>query len=805
MNSKADLHVHSRFSTSPPEWVLRRIKFPDSNSEPEELYRSLKHNGMDFVTLTDHDTIDGCLELAAAHPDDVFISEEVTTFFPDDRCQIHILVWGIDESQHRAIEGVRDDIMAFASWLREEGVAHSVAHPLRSYDAQFSPVHFQKLLLLFKHFETVDGRYDGLYRTGLEFILENLTPDILESLAARHGITPTDPEPWIKHAVGGSNDHAGLRPGIAYTETPWADNPGGFVRCLLDGRCAVGGATGGPIPASHGFYQTGFKFIRQAVGRSQSPTVTLLDKVFTRFIEGRNPAQLSAKEKFEVFTQAVVSGKFFELAKSGNNPFVKELTGYITKEEFQRFIDEELSKESGRERRAFLLANLFTNHIAFHTIESFMKRIGRGEYIECAQQVGGLIPLAIALTPYFYAFHTQSAPQKLLRAVSRETVGRIPRALRNENRAWFTDTLYDVNGVSMTIRKMAGEAVADGRKLTVVTCASEGGIQGLPIANFAPIGEFELPEYEMQKICFPPSLQILDYIQSERFTELILSTPGPLGLLGLMIGKLLGVRISAIYHTDFPKYVSILTRDSFLESLAWQFMKWFYDQCDLIYVNSEYYRRQWIDHGIAPEKLEILPRGLDTGMFHPSRRDKEFWKPFGVPEDAPVILYAGRISKEKNLPFLADVWLELERDGIPARLAFVGDGPYLKELKRILPNAIFTGYKKGPGLASAYASSDFFVFPSTTDTYGNVVVEAAASGIPSIVSDLGGPRDLVADGETGIVTRALDHASLREAILTLLRDPDRRHAMGTAARTSVEDRNWSNAFAKFWARSAEDA
>ena len=225
---------------------------------------------------------------------------------------------------------------------------------------------------------------------------------------------------------------------------------------------------------------------------------------------------------------------------------------------------------------------------------------------------------------------------------------------------------------------------------------------------------------------------------------------------------MLGLRTSGIYHTDFPQYVRILTDDNFLETLTWNFMKWFYEQLDLLYVNSEGYRRAWIDRGIAADKIRILPRGLDTTLFHPSRREPEFWQKRGVPAGATVLLYVGRVSKEKDLDVIVSAWRRMDpeakqaADELAARLAFVGDGPYLKELRQLLPDAVFTGVLAGLELARAFASSDVFLFPSTTDTFGNVILEALASGVPCVVSDQGGPKDLIVHGTTGFITRALD-------------------------------------------------
>jgi glycosyltransferase involved in cell wall biosynthesis len=167
------------------------------------------------------------------------------------------------------------------------------------------------------------------------------------------------------------------------------------------------------------------------------------------------------------------------------------------------------------------------------------------------------------------------------------------------------------------------------------------------------------------------------------------------------------------------------------------------------------------------------------------------------------MLFVGRVSKEKNLDLLVSATRRLAEQKVPVRPIIVGDGPYMSEMRQLLPDAIFTGYLGGEDLAIAYASADFFVFPSTTDTFGNVVLEAQACGIPAIVSDVGGPRDLVAHGLDGLVTKALDVADLAGAILRMVESPAERQAMGAAARKRVETRDWSTAFEAFWRESPE--
>src|SRR2546423_14586435 len=170
--SRCDLHIHSRFSARSEEWLFRRFDFPDSYSDPRELHRLAREHGMDFVTITDHDTIVGNLEIADL--EGTFLSEEVTTFFPHDPCKIHVLVWGITEAQHAQIVALRDNIFDLQNFLQRESIAHAVAHPLYSINGKLEASHLERPILLFKHFEGVNGLPHRL--------LTEPAPDLLPAL-----------------------------------------------------------------------------------------------------------------------------------------------------------------------------------------------------------------------------------------------------------------------------------------------------------------------------------------------------------------------------------------------------------------------------------------------------------------------------------------------------------------------------------------------------------------------------------------------------------------------------------------------
>jgi hypothetical protein len=371
--------------------------------------------------------------------------------------------------------------------------------------------------------------------------------------------------------------------------------------------------------------------------------------------------------------EAVRTGQALDFVKPGEVTLTREISAFLSDAKLKRALDRIIAEEPNAQRRSFRMASHIANELTYRLIAQFQRRIAKGNLIDAFQTATGLLPVGFGILPYVVAFGQQAPDRAMLAQVARDFTGEVPRPLRNEKRAWFTDTLEDVNGVARTIRAMAHAASASGADLTVVTSRSKLLIDDIPIKNFAPVGEFEIPEYELQKLSFPPFLDMLDYVQREGFTELIISTPGPIGLCALGCAKLLGLRTSGIYHTDFPQYARFLSDDAFMETLVWNYMQWFYGQVDMVYVNSEFYRRRWVDRGIAPEKLRIFPRGLDTELFNPKHRDEKYWAKRGA--KGPVLLYVGRVSREKDLQLLIDVLPALrKRVAKPFTLVLVGEG-----------------------------------------------------------------------------------------------------------------------------------
>src|SRR5213079_2605855 len=393
--SKCDLHIHSRFSARSEEWLFRRLDFPDSYSDPRELHRQLIERGMGFVTITDHDTIDGCLEIRDLP--NTFISEQVTTYFPQDPCKIHLLVWGITEKQHQDIVIVRDNIFSLQRYLQGAQIAHAVTHPLYSINGKLEASHLERLILLFKHFEGVNGLRDALLSELAQELFGSLTQKKIEEFAERHNLEPTHREPWKKILVGGSDDHGGQFIAVAYTETPPADSTDKFLEHIRAGNCEARGEGGTPLALSHGFYNTVALFVQDHFHEKLGPSAPLVEQMFSRFMEGRDPTELTLKDKATVFAQGVVSGKIFDLMKPANVSLWKELSSQFQEAQAKAQTEAELKGVSDPERRTFLMANAVAEQLAYRLFTKFVQQLSSGNMLESVQALSAIAPILIIL------------------------------------------------------------------------------------------------------------------------------------------------------------------------------------------------------------------------------------------------------------------------------------------------------------------------------------------------------------------------------------------------------------------------
>ncbi len=797
---KIDLHVHSRSSRRPSQWVLQKLNCPESFTNPFKLYEIAKSRGMDYVTITDHNTLAAGLEIA--HLRDTFVSEEITTYFPENNCKLHVLALNITESHHEEIRRLRKNVYELVAYLNKTRIVHILAHPFFDMNQKLTLSHFEKLLLLFKNFE-LNGSRDGWQNELLAAIIDGIGQKDIEILANKHNMAPYGQNPWQKNLTGGSDDHSSLNIARMYTHVPGAATLPGFFEGLENGRAEVLGKAATPKTMAHNLYGIAYQFYKS---KFKLDRYTHKDMLF-RFID----CALTIPD--ETDSKGLLTRlQDFLIARRPSMPFVHEknpgLVAMIQKKghtllsaspRMQWIIKHPRDLNMDKEDDWFRFVNDVSESLIQNVGDTILDSFSKARLFNIFQTIGSAGSVYSLLSPYFLAFRLFTKDRKFAEQCHAHCLGKAPAIGPDKTRiAFFTDTLYETNGVAHTLRMMLEAARKNNKSLSILTCSPEQRLSGQ--VNFAPIGSYQFPEYPQLKMYYPPILEMLNYCCENNFTHIHSSTPGPVGLAGLAIAKILEIPFYGTYHTAFPQYVSEITGDTDLEGIMWKLMIWFYNQMDGVYVPSRATGRELVEKGIAESKICLYPRGIDIQRFHPARRNGFWESAYQLPDQELKLLYVGRISREKSLEVLVQAFKTIEQQVPGARLIMVGEGPYRKEMQSELRGSrvLFTGELTGDALARAYASSDLFLFPSATDTFGNVVLEAQASGVPVIVTDKGGPRENLLEGQSGLIVPADDPRALAEAAAAICKKPQELARMKQAAREYMENRSFETAFLKTW-------
>jgi len=774
---KADLHVHSCHSKHPSEWILQRLGTRESYTPVEAIYRQAKEQGNAFVTLTDHNTIDGALELCRLHPADCFVSTEATTYFPEDGCKVHILCYDITPSQFAAIQRARENIYNLRDYLRQEQIACSVAHATFSVNNRLTLEHLEKLIVLFDVFEGINGTRGKKGNHVWQHVLRNLTPSDLVRLSAKHHLDPWGHEPWIKGQTGGSDDHAGLFIGHTWTRAE-ADSKESFLEAIRAKRTTPGGRYGDYKALAYGIYKIASEHARQK-GRSVSGLAGLLvsilfqengpglrerlflrklgfrqsarDRIMTRFL---NSLMESTKDASEFGPDWQIAHAYDALAALLDD-FVAEIVGGIEKG-FHGETGHDLLQYLSSVVPALLFATPFVSTLRL---------------LNKDRELNDQLLSAFHLTP----------PDPSIQVL------------------WFSDTIADLNGVSITVNELAEHAQIMKAPLRLVGCPTAHE-RALPITDMMLalpcIHEVTPLFYNAHTLRFPSLLRSLDKIAEALPDKIVISTPGPVGLTGYLAARLLGVPCAGVYHTDFSRQAEEMTGDRQMMDLVGSYINWFYARMDTLLVPSQAYMTQLADQGHDRSRMRLMRRGLDASFGQVSKRLLDEVRKRWFHDGAPTLLYAGRISKEKNLGFLADIFIHLRQEGVPVRLLLAGAGPECGTLQRRLAahtdHVTFTGRLDRETLKAVYCLADILVFPSTSDTFGMSVLEAQSLGLPALVSLAGGPREILIEGKTGY---ALDTfapeqwiSSCRSLINARLNDPSGYHAWREEIKAAFADR-----------------
>jgi len=824
---KVDFHLHSYASNVTDYYAANSFAIPESYSDPVALYHMLKRQGMTLVTLTDHNSIDGVKELLDRGLPDVFTSAEMTASFPEDGCNIHCTVANMTEQQFREIDRLRSNVYEMVDYVdaqiaAQEGrpdanrLAYFMTHPLMSTqnrpygrDGALSAEHIEKALLLFNCLEVRNGTRTRSLNEFTHRLIRGLDRETIERLANKHGILPKGKTPWLKSVVSGSDDHCGINPGQTWTEFPLVEGRAPEANDVVDAlwrrETAPAGAHGGPVTLAHALVKLVYDGhrvkSRKADGHRPVNMGGAINSLL-RFVFESGQLKLRQKIAFQskLWFHKLIDARVDRRRNASDQPFERILTSEARNLLGNKQFQQELAALDKTDDRIFKVVSSLVNRI-FTRYVTRLRTASGGNIVRVIKEAVAMVSSNLFVSlPYLFSYLHQSSDRAIVRDV-RKNFGMEEHA----KLVLVTDTFFEINGVARTIKRMIGEAERRGIDFTVVTCLGErefdealqdeavrGYLEKGQLKIFQSITNFDFPEYQGLQVRVPPFLEMVRWLQENAFTKMQISTPGAIGVAGLLAAKLLQLETSSTYHTSFPEYVEDYTRDMSLEALTWKYMILFYHSVDEVVVPSKFIAKLLHERGLRNRKLLILDRWVDIQRFRPERRSPGFWAEHGVAdaERKTKFLYVGRVGLEKNLDIMAAAFERLLETHPDAHLCVVGDGPYRKALQRRLEGkpATFTGFLEGGELLTAFASADVKLFPSTTDTWGNAPLEAQASGLPVVVSDKGGPHELMVDGVTGIKVHGRDEAELLAAMQKLM-DREVRERMSASARAyAVEGR-----------------
>ena len=357
--------------------------------------------------------------------------------------------------------------------------------------------------------------------------------------------------------------------------------------------------------------------------------------------------------------------------------------------------------------------------------------------------------------------------------------------------ALFSDTYHpQVNGVARTLKRLTDHY--EKRRIEYKVFVPDLHDQKSSYPNVHSFTSFPFFLYPECRTAIANPKTIVKQLRDFSPSLIHVTTPLTMGLYGIRGAKKMQIPLVASYHTHFDMYLNYY-RMMWASPLLWKYMKWFYSQADRIFVPSEETKLHLEGQGFSD--LSIWGRGVDCSAYTPEKRNDSLREKYKI-EKKYILLYVGRLAPEKDLDTLEKTIKYLpEEVKDQVHWLIVGDGPMKKELmeKTRGEDVTFTGYATGEELAGIYASSDLFVFPSASETFGNVVLEAFASGLPAVVANKGGVTNIVEHNQTGRIAEAHRYQSFIHHIIDML-DEDRLQYMKRKALQMAEKQSWDAIF-----------
>ncbi len=833
-----DFHCHDRNSDVPDELWGRLLGLPETWLETKDLVKCLQGNGCDIVTITNHNNARSCWGLLdKGH--DVLVGTEFTCHFNEYELYMHVLAYGFTPGQEAILNKKRRDIYAFLRYTAEHNIPVILPHPLYFYSRteKLDPQMFEKLALLFQRYEVLNGQRDLWQSVLVLNWARGMTEENLHRLSHKHKLNPADFGVDIakpKVLTGGSDDHMGLSAGQSgsYLHVP---NLAERRKTTPLSQLALEAIRNGNIaPYGH-------------VGENQHLNVALLDYFSQIVTHMQDPGllrlMLHRGETSDKLACLVVGNIFLEIKKHKKTKrFIGSVHDALRGKKPDWLLRLAVSSDY-----AFCVRHLDeiagSRHLpaaqsAAATQKTFCELFkGLSQLIvartrQCASKHPGLldgafssealirkleIPLQVRALAFGEApgksnitginlreildnlsfpvmvnlvlLATQLASTRVLyanRGFLNEFSEHIGHNQHPRRALYLTDTLRDKNGVSNSLSAKLAEIQRQDYPVDFLICHADAGPEP-HLHVVKPLAEFGFPSFGEQKLRVPDLLEIARIFYEGGYDRVICSTEGPMALVALFLKYMFNVPAFFFMHTDWLDFFRHTTDlDSHELDRIRRVMRALYHQFEGVFVlNSDHFK--WLTHshmGLPSEHVHLTAHHVEQPRKNiVAVRKSEL---FADAVDAtPVLFMAGRLSKEKGVLELPEIYRRARSRHPDLRIVIAGSGPAEAELREALPEALFLGWVSRERIEQVYAGLDLFVFPSRFDTFGNVVLEAFAQGMPVLAYNTKGPKDIIEDGRNGYLVDSIDEMS--ERIVTHFEQAERHALMRAAALRRVDD------------------
>lgn len=795
---KIDLHCHDYNSDVPDELIGRILRVPETWLSSERLLTELEKNGCNALTITNHNNARSCYILQDKGID-ILTAAEFSCWVPDFEIGIHVLTYGFTPEQEVQLNKLRKNVYLFLQYTRKHNIPTVWAHPLYHYSVKRMPPKdfFDKMLLIFERFETLNGQRDTWQNMLVKEWIEQADCDQINKHSREFGIDPMlyCVDPYKKSLTGGSDSHMGIFSGMtgSYLYVPDLQNriktsskSELVLEALRNGNIAPFGAHQNTEKLTIAFLnyvcQIALNYkdpglIRMLLHKgdlSEKVTSFLVSNMFSEvqrhkvtmsFIRLFYNCMMGEKPSFfkklllpsqykPIFEQAVKIAEIDEHTAAGDDVVLNYYDSILSiNNQLNDLLANRLEKKiedlhlEGKIGQQSLDSIINTLELPV-SIRSYTGKDSSHSSIDISKFLDGLsfpfFASLFILGAHFTSAKTMFHTRPFLRRFSKQ-LGKFEQPKRI---LWLTDTFGDKNGVSMFLKEMHKQIKDRKLPIDIITCSNDIESDDNLIV-LKPISEFTTPIYKDQKINIPNFVELHNLFLKGEYDRIICSTEGVMGLCGLYLKHAYTVEASFYMHTDWLMFArKVLGIAGHNLDRVRRMLRFFYSSFDRVLVlNSD--QKKWLtspDMNLDGQKIFQTAHWTNS-CFVPQNANKKIL--FSLENDVPVLLYVGRISREKGVLELPSIYKKAKEVRKNIRIVIVGKGPDLEQLKVEIPDGIFIDWIEQAKLPAIYSSADVLLLPSKFDTFCNVVLEALSCGLPVIAYNKKGPKDIVLNNQCG--------------------------------------------------------